>query len=138
MGAHYNFKCTCCDYSFSTSGPWEFYRNAKGKRKPFGHPVPVSKEAAQRGIYGLSADLYCPQCDRIFDVILVEFKRPSSESLAVWLGKCEPKEEYQQANAVNCPACKSTDLILEPSDERTLTCPRCRKGKITGIMDRIS
>jgi len=45
-----------------TSGPWEFYRDEEGRRKPFGNPVPISKGAAERGIYGLSGKLYCPNC----------------------------------------------------------------------------
>ena len=95
MGAGYDFKCNCCGYRFSTSGPWEFYRNLKGQRKLYGHPSPVSVEAQLHGIYGLSGELYCLRCDKVFDLILVEFQRPAVESFLVWSGSCEPKDEYK-------------------------------------------
>ena len=76
MGAHYTYRCEACGHEVSTSGPWEFYRDEQGRRQAYGHPVPCSKEAARRGVYGLSGELYCPTCDRVFDLVLVEFKQP--------------------------------------------------------------
>jgi hypothetical protein len=60
MGSWYKLKCDNCGYSVNTSGPWEFYRDSEGKRKPYGHPVPTSKEAEESGIHGLTGELYCP------------------------------------------------------------------------------
>ena len=45
MGAGYRMKCNNCDFSVVTSGPWEFFRDEKGKPHDFGHPSPVSDEA---------------------------------------------------------------------------------------------
>jgi len=53
MGAGYSHRCNKCGYSVSTSGPWEFYRDNKGERRHYGHPVPFSDEARKRGIHGL-------------------------------------------------------------------------------------
>jgi DNA-directed RNA polymerase subunit M/transcription elongation factor TFIIS len=138
MGAGYVHKCNECGYSVSTSGPWEFYRDSKGKRKPYGHPVPMSEEARQRGIYGLSGALYCPNCDEVFDLILVEFKKPSQDSLSVWGGMCEPKDEFKDEGAVKCPKCDNRNLILGPMEDREVTCPRCKEGKMVGEMEWIS
>ena len=137
MGAEFIHKCDKCGYSVSTSGPWEFYRDTNGKRKFYGHPVPESEEARQRGIYGLSGNVYCSNCDKTFDIILVEFKEPSQDSLWVWCGRCEPKDEFKKKGAVKCPECGNINLILEPVGKK-VTCPRCNKGKLVGHMMWIS
>jgi len=138
MGAGYIHECDKCGYSVSTSGPSEFYRDSTGERKPYGHPSPISKEAKKCGIYGLSADLYCPNCDKNFDLILVEFKKPSKDGIGVWTGGCEPKDEFKGKNAVKCPKCGSTNLVLGPDEDRKITCPRCKEGRLVGKMEWIS
>jgi len=138
MGAAWVHKCDKCNYSVHTSGPWEFYRDNEGKRKFYGHPVVASEEAEQRGIYGLSCDLYCLNCDETFDLIQVEFKKPSFDSLSVWVGKCEPKDKYKVEDAVRCPKCDGIDLMLLPVKDREITCPRCKEGKLVGEMEWIS
>lgn len=142
MGAGYIHKCTKCGYSVSTSGPWEFYRDSKGNRKPYGHPAPISKEAEKRGIYGLSGIVYCPNCDKVFDLVLVEFKEPSHDELHnsfyMWLGMYEPKDDFKKEGAVKCPECGSTNLILKPREDREVICPRCKEGKLRGTIRWIS
>lgn len=138
MGAAYTLECDTCGHAVHTSGPWEFYRDAQGRRRAYGHPTPSSREAKESGIHGLSGELYCLTCDRTSDVILVEFKAPTSDTLAVWFGRCEPKDECGQEDAVRCPRCGGTDMILEPPEDREVTCPRCQQGKLAGQMDWIS
>ena len=138
MGAGFRHKCDKCGYSVFTSGPWEFYRDSKGNRKPYGHPVPTSEEAKQRGIYGLSGELYCPRCDKTFDLILVEFTRSSRDSLSVWVGRCELRDEFKQEAAVKCPYCDSTYMILGAAEGVEVVCPRCKEGKLLGEMEWIS
>ena len=138
MGAGYIFKCDHCDYSFFTTGPWEFYRDFKGNRHPYGHPSPFSEEAAKQGIAGLFCCVYCPNCDGTKELIIVEYKKPSKNSLMVWSGRCEPKEEYKEAGAVKCPTCGNTKLILGPEEIKSIDCPRCKKGKMIGQMTMIS
>lgn len=62
MGAWYAHKCDNCQFEVHTDGPWEFYRDKKGRRKIYGHPEPASQEAAECGIAGLTGRLYCPKC----------------------------------------------------------------------------
>lgn len=138
MGSGYLMKCDHCGYSVKTSGPWEFYRDEKGERHAFGHPIPISAEAAQRGVYGLSGTLYCPACDKVVDVILVEFKEPCRDSLKLWSGQCEPDDNYLTDDVVRCPECKNKFLILEPDNKHALSCPRCGKGMMTGNIAWIS
>jgi len=121
-----------------TSGPWEFYRDSEGVRKPYGHPVPASEEARRRGIHGLSGVLYCPDCDRVSDLILVEFKKPSQDGLSVWAGTCEPKDEFKTKGALACPNCGNKKLVLEPVEGREVTCPRCKEAILEGRMEWIS
>jgi len=80
MGAGYIHVCSDCGYSVSTSGPSEFYRDREGKRKIYGHPDPLSFEALERGIYGFSGEVYCPNCDKVFDLVLVELKKPFEDT----------------------------------------------------------
>lgn len=138
MGAGFTHKCSHCGYSISTSGPWEFYRDSQGNRKPYGHPVPISEEAEKQGIHGLSGELYCPNCDKVFNLILVEFKNPSNDTLSIWSGRCEPKEEFRQENMVKCPECGNTNMILEPVKDKVIICPRCKVGHFMGYMEWIS
>jgi len=98
----------------------------------------MSEEARQRGIYGLSGELYCPNCDEVVDLILVEFKKPSQDSLSVWGGMCEPRDEFKDEGAVKCPKCDNRNLILGPMEDRGVTCPRCKEGKLVGEMEWIS
>jgi len=138
MGASYTHKCDKCEYSVNTSGPWEFYRDDEGTRKPYGHPGPGSEEAAKRGISGLSSKLYCPSCDKVSDLIVVEFKNPSFESLYVWAGKCEPLDKYKREGAVRCPHCDNQRLILESDKHGDVPCPRCTEGILRVKMNWIS
>ena len=138
MGAGYRMKCNNCDFSIATSGPWEFFRDEKGKQHDFGHPSPVSEEAAQRGVYGLYGKLYCPTCNKVVTVILVEFKEPCRDALSLWSGQCEPLEKYLEEDAVKCPKCKNKDLILEPDNDHAVSCPKCKKGFLLGEMEWIS
>lgn len=109
-----------------------------GNEKPYGHPVAFSREAEERGIAGLHADLYCPACDRVHDLIVVEFKRPTSDKLAMWAGAVEPTEHYAREDVVRCPGCGRTDLLLGPEEGREVPCPRCSRGRLKGEMEWIS
>lgn len=129
MGSGYVHTCDSCGYSVSTSGPWEFYRDSAGRRKPYGHPVPTSEEAKERGIYGLSALVYCFDCDETFDVILIEYKNGSYDALSVWGGL----REYRGEGTVRCPKCDGRNLVLGPNQDREIACPRCREGKLIGV-----
>lgn len=106
----------------------------------------MSDEAVKMGIAGLSAELYCPACDEVHDLIVVEFKEPHKGEM-FWMEMGEPKDEYQREDAVKCPDCGNTDLILGPADEEdksmfdatmSFLCPRCKKGNLTGGMRWIS
>jgi len=154
MPIEYSHKCTRCGYSVITCGPWEFYRNSGGKRKQYGHPAPLSLEAARAGIWGYSATVYCPNCDRVFDVILKEYKKPYYKDrekgvfikhplifniLPGFMKRTlfkkpelpELKDEYKKEGAVKCPKCGNTNLVRPDEDNiRIVTCPRCKEGKL--------
>ena len=104
-------------------------------RMEFWHPT--TPQAWFRGICGLSGDVYCTTCDRVSDVILVEFLQPTDEKLAMWAGALEPKDKYKREGAVGCPHCRCNDLLLEPP-RSSVVCPRCGKDELTGRMTVIS
>jgi uncharacterized protein YbaR (Trm112 family) len=135
MGTGYSCKCDRCGYSVSTSGPWEFYRDSKGNRKPYGHPVPTSEEARERGIYGFSGELYCPKCDRKFeDLILVEFVGSSPDYsldyLSAWAAWGKAEDMFK--GGVTCPECHVTNLIWDTTEAEEAVCPRCKEGILVG------
>ena len=78
------WKCNACGYIVRTSGPWEFYRDDCGERKPYGHPVARSREARESGIKGLSTCGFCPTCDEVRDVIVREFEKPERDTRRAW------------------------------------------------------
>lgn len=120
MGAGYEYICDTCGYKVETSGPWEFYRDTEGQRKPYGHPVPMSQEAEEAGIKGFSINAYCPQCDRVRDVILVEFETPRDYH-AAWAGCGRLPDDHQ----LTCGICGGRLCEYLPGK---LSCPRCQKG----------
>ncbi|MFW6035856.1 MAG: hypothetical protein ACOCRZ_06335 [Halothermotrichaceae bacterium] len=134
MGSVYVHTCSNCGYTVETSGPWEFYRDSEGKRKLYGHPAPVSEEARERGIYGLSAKIYCPECDNVHDLIIVEYKKSTDNTLQVWLGECEPKN----TEVPECPGCGNRKLVFVPDEDRKVKCPRCNEGVLEGRQEWIS
>jgi ribosomal protein S27E len=131
MGAWYAHRCEKCDYEVNTQGPWEFYRDKNGTRKPYGKIAPVSKEAAECGISGLMGEVYCPDCDEVFEVILVEFKTPTIKS-----PNAEIIDECKKKDAVKCPKCGNLELIFE-DDHENINCPRCENGILIGRMTRV-
>lgn len=140
MAAGYFWRCSKCIRSFSTAGPWEFYRDHQGNRKSYGHPGPASDEATRSGVWGLSGDVYCPDCDKTFkDLVLVDFKKPY-RGFSVWidLDSCDPKDGFNDEGMGKCPEFGGTNLILESVEDKQVTCPRCKKGKLIGKMDWIS
>jgi len=138
MGAGYRIQCDKCGHVVQTSRPWEFYRDAKGRAKDYGHPQPSSDEASIAGIAGLRAMLYCPDCDKTSEVIIVEFKTSSKDALAVWSGRCEPMDEYCREDAVKCPQCRGANMLMVPDEGETIPCPRCKDRKMSGAMDFIT
>lgn len=154
MGAEYSHKCNKCGYSIITSGPWEFYRDNKGKRKYYGHPIPASEEAREAGIYGYSANVYCPNCDQTFDIILEEYEKPQKKKVKSrrfsWFFSIffpspyisEPsklKDEYRKEEAIRCPKCGNTKLVRPDEDNiRIVTCPRCKEGRLIPKREWIS
>ena len=132
MGEYYEHACNKCSYFVATSGPWEFYRDDKGKREFYGHPSPLSEEAIKRGVCGMSGDLLCPHCGIVYDIILVEFREPHADKASAWKAYSNRDEQITSEDMTKCPGCGETDLILEPPEGRGVSCPHCKRGKLMG------
>lgn len=131
MGVGYRYMCDRCFYCVRTSGPWEFYRDSKGNRKPYGHPVPTSEDGKEQGIWGFSGDLYCPKCDKTFDIVLVEFTGPSEGYASAWAGWKRWTELKHERRAI-CPECRTTQMIWDTKEAEKAVCPRCKEGMLLG------
>ena len=120
MGAGTEWKCNNCGYTINTSGPWEFYRNAVGRRGVYGHPKPTSKEAAQTGIKGYFVKWYCPNCRTVEDSVEIEFKE-----------HVDRHEQWNQLEMALPPKafCTSCGAELQERLDGDEICPKCNKGK---------
>ena len=125
MAAYWDHKCDGCGLEFTTSGGWEFYRDAVGEVRPYGHPLPASEEAAAAGVYGTCCTAWCPACQECVDVVEVEMGSPLARTPFMWL---ELGRQERQPRV--CPKCGGTETIVDgdPHGE-TAPCPRCG-GKI--------
>ena len=91
------------DYSWlSTDSPKKPQRNRAGTRAEGDHPLPADPEAKRQGMYGYYGDLYCPNCQEMFDFIFVEFEKRYPEFLSAW-----------------------KEIIMQEMDEDVMLCPRC-------------
>ena len=138
MGALYSHTCDTCGFVVRTSGLWEFYRDRDGNRKMYGHPGPRSKEAEKAGVHGMSAELYCIDCGKTRDLIVVEYKKPAETHFEAWLRPPEPKGPYARGHTPKCPECGTTNFLLGPCEGRIVPCPKCKEGKLIGRMTLIS
>jgi hypothetical protein len=126
MAAGWDWKCTHRGYRVTTSGPHEFYRDDEGNRKPYGHPVPMSHEAARCGIKGFSTLAYCPTCDTLRDEVIMEFDGPAGV-LDAFRRVRDVTVAYKDIGGLHeciCPECKGKLLDMLTDVE----CPRCKKG----------
>ena len=85
----------------STESP-KLLRNRAGTRPECNHPIPTAPETNREGMYGYYGDLYCPNCQEMFDFIFVEFESRCPEFLCAW-----------------------KEIILREMDEDVTLCPRC-------------
>jgi hypothetical protein len=61
----YEYACSHCNYFIETSGPWPYYRRNNRKAGK-----PESIDVTSEPIYGLTAKIYCPTCDKEKKIIL--------------------------------------------------------------------
>lgn len=82
-------------------------RNRTLKSQRCSEPVFLGEEGIKRGVYGFSADLYCPFCSGRFDLILVEFENAALDSSLCW---GEINLEDFEVDVLKCPRCGYRDL----------------------------
>jgi hypothetical protein len=80
----------------------EFQRNPVVKKPECDHPILADPEVKRPGMYGYYGDLYCPNCQEMFDFIFVEFEKRYPEFLSAW-----------------------KEIIMREMDEDVVRCPRC-------------
>lgn len=138
MGQGFPLECDTCDYQPEPSGPWEFYRDGHGKLKDYGHPTPNSPEAAEVGIHGFYAIMYCPGCGKLRKLILEEYDEPVDSAHSLWSGAVVPEVKYQNEDDPACPRCDGRGLILRPDADQRIDCPKCAGGTLQLVGSWIS
>jgi hypothetical protein len=121
MGFGYTWKCKTCGNEITLSGPWEFYRDNEGKRKPYGHPTPNTEEARKAGVKGFSEALYCSKCREVRDAITQEFRKPVINDNH-WI------RSYDDDCIRVEPKCDKCGMGLKGNLEEKDICPKCNKG----------
>src|SRR5712691_10222345 len=129
MGACYRHRCEACGFAATTSGPWEFYRDVRGRPRLYGHREPSSEEAERRGIDGFFGEMYCAGCRLLVDVVIVEYDQPIGDPLAAWLRLTD--DEFR-GRGTTCPRCGSTSLVFGPGSR---LCPRCNDGHLEATIE---
>lgn len=137
MGSWYTYSCNKCGKTYKTSGPWEFFRDKKGRIKQYGHPVPLSREAEKAGVHGLTGNVLCLDCGQeARGLVLCEYKSPVKDEykLRMWAGQVELKDKSKK-QVPQCPGCGSEKMVLSPPRDRRkkLKCPGCGKGNLDGV-----
>jgi hypothetical protein len=102
----YQYSCNYCNHFVETNGPWPYY----------------GKHDETEPIYGLTARIYCPVCDKEKDYIIVKYKTPLDMLDDIWL-LSTPK-----MTRMTCYKCKSPVFLTLP--EGSVKCPRCKKDGI--------
>jgi hypothetical protein len=116
MGGLYYWECTYCTNEIKLHVGFEFYRDAKGQLRPYGHPTPISADAKYFGIKGYYSELYCPKCRKIKNVIVLEYEEPNG-----WDKRIIDIEDEDK----HCIVCGSI-LLEKPEDLNE--CPNCNTG----------
>ncbi len=130
MTAEYIHVCYECGYSVFTSGPWEFSRVSDEPR------YNIEKDEF-KGIDGLSGNVYCPECDKVYDIILIEYEKPVHTNFQAWSNWSNPGADFLKEHAIKCPICSNSDLIMEPNELVHTPCPHCHKGFLNGEIKTI-
>jgi hypothetical protein len=128
LSSAYRYRCDYCSLEFKTSGPWPFFRDEQGRTL-------IAKEAHRKGACGLLAEVFCLQCCRPSQVVLVE--RGGRE-----VGAAPPEGRRGAAAGEpaatdarwpsRCPRCGSDRLLLAPDLETEVPCPACGQGHLRG------
>lgn len=111
----YEYSCNHCHYFIQTKGPWP-YCKVKGAKRPYQN----LNEASSGPIHGLIANVYCPTCDRSKVYQIVEYEKPLSSLVDVWLTDIPRKTKRV------CHKCKNPVFLTLPMG--SVRCPRCHKG----------
>jgi len=90
------------DCSLSAMDSCKFQKNQEGTGIEYDQPILTGAGTKKQGVYGYYGDLYCPNCQEMFDFIFVEFEKPYPEFLSAW-----------------------REIIMKEMDEDVMLCPRC-------------
>ena len=138
MGQGFPLECNVCGAKHEPSGPWEFYRDARGELQDYGHPTPKSKEAEAAGIHGFFAEMYCMACGDLRNIILEEYEEPVASALDLLTGDSRPTIKYRDEDDPACPVCATRGLILRPEPLADIPCPQCEDGQLQLVGSWIS
>jgi predicted RNA-binding Zn-ribbon protein involved in translation (DUF1610 family) len=123
MPTGFIYKCNNCGEAVTLSGLFEYYIDESGRRKRYGH-LNQSDKAKQNGVMGFSVEWYCCKCQKVREVVVVEYSSPRNDPLDSCLAYSDPAVEHKYFLAV-CNKCNS--VLVE--NLNGLPCPKCGIGK---------
>src|SRR5687767_15662474 len=120
----YLYQCDRCETDVEIVLAREFRTEADGRRVDYEYPPPEFYEWPPRRVSGLWSRLWCPQCRRNREHVLVELEDPAEHPVQAFLAA----EARKLTGADSGPCLDCGTMLLVDLDEAP--CPACADGKL--------
>jgi hypothetical protein len=114
VGFYLQLKCESagCGFSATIGNATEFYIDAEGVERPYGHPTCFGPEAAKAGISGYWRDLLCWECGRV-DRESIRLGRPIHQPALAWAMFTPPDLEQHPCMCTACEGILCDTAMLQ-------------------------
>jgi hypothetical protein len=120
----YLYQCDRCEADVEIVLAREFRVDSEGRRVDYEYPSSELYEWPPKRVSGLWSRLWCPQCRRNRELVLVELEAPAEHPVQAFL-KAEAGK-LTGAESGPCSECGTTLLV----DLDRVECPACEEGAL--------
>ena len=120
----YLYQCDRCDADVEIVLAREFRLDSEGRREDYEYPAPDVYEWPPKRVAGLWSRLWCPQCRRNREHVLVELDEAAEHPVQAFLAA--EAQHMTGAESGPCPECGVKLLVT--LDEAP--CPHCSDGTL--------
>jgi hypothetical protein len=123
----YVYQCDHCRRDLEITLCREFQQEPDGTPSDYHYPDPDLYEWPPRKVAGLWSRLWCPACQRVRPLVVVQLDEPAEHPVQAFLAA--EARGYTGMETGPCPECGAT-LEVEIEDG---PCPECGQGKLVCI-----